>query len=153
MPHLNALTLHAARFRAAMETLRDDPALYSHLHYSGSNLNTFPVLWCDYTSEMLNAYLKTKGYDNFNVVTAFKLRGSRKCHVWLTDDEIVIDITADQFGKRKYPKVWVCKPDEYTLKDDYRKVVSIANITHADHDPIQQKHHIYQAAHHLLNDA
>jgi hypothetical protein len=150
MSHLQDITTHVTRFRQAMETLRDQPEVYPHLHYCGSNLNTFPTLWCDYTSEMLNAYLKSKGYPNFNIVTAFKLRGSRKCHVWLTDDNIVIDITADQFGKRKYPKVLICPPSEYLLKDQYRKILSIENITHSHHDPVQQKHHIYQEISQLL---
>lgn len=150
MSHLQDITTHVTRFRQAMETLRDQPEVYPHLHYCGSNLNTFPTLWCDYTSEMLNAYLKSKGYPNFNIVTAFKLRGSRKCHVWLTDDNIVIDITADQFGKRKYPKVLICPPSEYLLKDQYRKILSIENITHSHHDPVQQKHYIYQEISQLL---
>lgn len=142
MTQLNVLTEHATRFRQAMETLRDQKQTYAHLHYAGSNLNTFPVLWCDYTSEMLNAYLKLKGYHHFNVITAFKLRGT-KCHVWLSDGTTIIDITADQFGKRKYPKVWICQPQDYTLKDHFRKLVSTENITHTHFDPIQQKQHIY----------
>lgn len=151
MTNLQDITTHVTRFRQAMETLRDQTDTYAHLHYSGSNLNTFPVLWCDYTSEMLNAYLKSKGYSNFNIVTGFKLRGSRKCHVWLTNDDIIIDITADQFGKRKYPKVLICQPEQYLLKDQFRKIVSIENITHAHHDPIQQKHHIYLELSKLLD--
>lgn len=150
MLDLPDLTTHVTRFRTAMETIRDQPEAYPHLHYPGSNLNTFPTLWCDYTSEMLNAYLKSKGYLNFNVVTAFKLRGSRKCHVWLTDDNIIIDITADQFGKRKYPKVLICQPDDYLLKQQYRKILSIENITHSHHDPVAQKQHIYRELSSLL---
>lgn len=144
MSNLQDLTTHVTRFRTAMETLRDQPEAYPHLHYPGSNLATFPTLWCDYSSEMLNAYLKSKGYLNFNLVTAFKLRGSRKCHVWLSDDHVVIDITADQFGKRKYPKVLICPPNDYPFKDQFKKVISVENITHLHHDPIQQKQHIYQ---------
>lgn len=150
MTSLDDLTLHATRFRTALETLRDQPETYAHLHYAGSNFHTFPTLWCDYTSEMLNAYLKTKGYDDFHIVSAFKLRGT-KCHVWLTNNDIIIDITADQFGKRKYPKVWICTPEEYTLKDQFRKIVSIKNITHTDFDPIFQKQTIYKEASLLLN--
>lgn len=151
MSTLQDITGHVSRFRTAMETLRDQPEVYPQLHYQGSNLNTFPTLWCDYTSEMLNAYLKSKGYANFNVVTAFKLRGSRKCHVWLTDGNLVIDITADQFGKRKYPKVLICHPSEYLLKDQFKKVLSIENITHQHHDPIQQKTRIYHELNKLLD--
>ena len=150
MPDLQDIRTHVTRFRQAMETLRDQPEKYPHLHYQGSNLNTFPVLWCDYSSEMLNAYLKSKGYNNFNLVTAFKLRGSRKCHVWLSNEHTIIDITADQFGKRKYPKVIMCDPQQYSLQHQFRKVVSIENIDHLHHDPIQQKYHIYQALHALL---
>lgn len=151
MTNLQDITTHVTRFRQAMETLRDQTDTYAHLHYSGSNLHTFPVLWCDYTSEMLNAYLKSKGYSNFNIVTGFKLRGSRKCHVWLTNDDMIIDITADQFSKRKYPKVLICQPEQYLLKDQFRKIVSIENITHTYHDPIQQKHNIYLELSKLLD--
>ena len=152
MPNLDDIRLHVTRFRQAMETLRDNPQQYPHLHYAGSNLNTFPVLWCDYTSEMLNAYLKGKGYHQFNIVTAFKLRGSRKCHVWLSNGDMVIDITADQFGKRKYPKVWICTPDNYSLQHHFRKVISIENITHTHFDPVQQKQNIFLEINRLLNE-
>jgi hypothetical protein len=151
MTSIDDLTLHATRFRVALEALRDAPDTYPQLHYAGSNFHTFPTLWCDYTSEMLNAYLKSKGYDHFDIVTAFKLRGSRKCHVWLQHDNVIIDITADQFGKRKYPKVWICAPEQYTLKDQFRKIVSIKNITHVEDDPILQKQAIYTAVTQLLN--
>jgi hypothetical protein len=150
MSNLEDIRLHASNFRAAMETLRDNPERYAHLHYAGSNLNTFPVLWCDYSSEMLNAYLKSKGHHQFNIVTAFKLRGSRKCHVWLSNGDIIIDITADQFGKRKYPKVWICKPDDYSLQHHFRKVISSENITHTHFDPVQQKQNIFRELEVLL---
>lgn len=84
----------ASDFRAAIEESKDvEPTLH--------RLAAFPKDCCDISSIFLNAYLKAN-----EVAGIEEVRGEpagpdaqQWAHTWLEANGIVIDITADQFGR------------------------------------------------------
>ena len=74
----------------------------SHIEF-----NSFPRGSCFASSVLLNSYLIKNGYGRFNIVSAKKNNHS---HAWLSNNEVFIDITADQF-KDQIEKVIVVKKD------------------------------------------
>jgi len=89
----------ASEFRRRLENVVKS---ISHIEF-----NSFPCGSCFASSVLLNSFLMKNGCGKFNIVFAKK---NNHFHAWLTNDEIFIDITADQF-KGQIEKVIVIKKD------------------------------------------
>ena len=97
----------------------------------------FPRGCCCEVSNTLGLYLKVNGFGVWNSIYAKgKLNGNEETHVWLQKDDIICDLTLDQFGA-EYPKVFVGdkqifhsvfyeqNPNKYSLNDLERDVYAI----------------------------
>jgi hypothetical protein len=68
-----------------------------------SSLIKFPVKCCDHGMRLLALYLTDLGYEGLS-----KAKGSRPghlYHVWLVQNGIILDITADQFDEGLDPVI------------------------------------------------
>ena len=81
----------AADFRARLENYRRD---------DGLSLLNFPNGACGDASILLAHHLAQKGFGPFRYVCG---RHGDATHVWLSDGEVIIDITADQFNDFNHP--------------------------------------------------
>jgi hypothetical protein len=63
-------------------------------------VSEFPLGCCDDTSTLLGEYLHQQGVTGFESICGTKHHGLRpgRSHVWLQRDDLVVDITADQFN-------------------------------------------------------
>lgn len=77
----------ALRFRAVMD---------EHYELLGDFFHSFPRGCCGDTSELLAAYLEDQDLGNFAYVSGWS-RAKDSSHAWLERDELIIDVTADQF--------------------------------------------------------
>lgn len=97
----------------------------------------FPRGCCCEVSNTLGLYLKINGFGVWNSVYAKgMLNGNEETHVWLQKEDIICDLTLDQFGE-KYPKVFVGdnktfhtifhkqNSEQYSLNDLAREVYAI----------------------------
>jgi hypothetical protein len=80
------LFIESLKFRRAIEEC-DKTCLPASFH-------SFPNGSCDDASLILAHYLKEKGFGEFEYVLGYRMG---KSHAWLKQNEIIIDITADQF--------------------------------------------------------
>lgn len=62
-------------------------------------IGKFPIACCNYSSPVLAVYLEDSGIYGFKFLEAFASRDSR--HVWIEREDLVVDITADQFKKER----------------------------------------------------
>lgn len=76
------------RFRLAIEATDFDG--------QGFNLKRFPNDCCNTASALLRLYLYDEGFGFFDKAEGRRPDG--KEHVWLIQGEVIVDITADQFG-------------------------------------------------------
>lgn len=97
MDNKNDITKHikllASNMRNAIELLPKS--------LLGTGMEHFPRGACGDASLLLGAYLADSGYKNFEYVCGE--RGSKNddtwtSHAWLTSGNLIVDITADQFG-------------------------------------------------------
>ena len=58
------------------------------------HMRDFPRCWCTDASLLLGAFLSDKRFGGFELIRGW--RGSQS-HAWLAKDDLIIDITADQF--------------------------------------------------------
>lgn len=92
LTELTELTAIAARVRQALE--------YSPRDELPDQWSAFPRGTCGDTSLVLCAFLADAGFDGFELICGE--RGSQEdgtysSHAWLQRDQLVVDITADQF--------------------------------------------------------
>jgi hypothetical protein len=80
------LFFEASKFRKAIDEC--DKSLLP------SPFNNIPSGCCKEASFILANYLKEKGFGNFDYISGIRMN---RTHGWLLQDEIIIDITADQF--------------------------------------------------------
>lgn len=80
------LFLEVLKFRRAIENC-DKNILPASFH-------SFPTASCGDASIILAHYLKEKGFGEFDYILGKRME---KSHGWLKQNEIVVDITADQF--------------------------------------------------------
>lgn len=87
----------AKQYRDAIDAALDNR------EFRKPRFSNFPVDCCDLACDLLGQYLSENG------IETYQIRGEcnfdyQQHHVWLVHDEIVIDITGDQFaGKLGYP--------------------------------------------------
>lgn len=74
-----------------------DPILYK----------CFPTGCCGSVSSVLGKLLKENGFGIFEYVSGQSEAFNINSHAWLEKEGIICDITADQFGELKLPKVYV----------------------------------------------
>jgi|AntRauTorcE11897_2_1112592.scaffolds.fasta_scaffold06581_1 hypothetical protein len=68
---------------------------------------SFPDGSCGFASEMLGSFLYEHGYKPINRVHTYCYFDRDQTHTWLEFENLIIDITADQFNeKEKYKKVF-----------------------------------------------
>jgi len=106
-----------------MSTLAAMTALATHVRQALANLpeNEWPHHWksfpggtCSDTSLVLGAFLTDAGFDGFELVSG---EGDRRqdgicpSHAWLQREQLVVDITADQFADGPGPVVVTETPE------------------------------------------
>ncbi len=111
MKKKSELTLLASQFRHGFEeyVVEERPEIYSK----------FPVGCCGDVSILLGTYLKDCGMGSFNYVCGElpldEKTGLGQSHAWISQEDVIIDITADQFdGVRE--KVTVTENQEWHKK-------------------------------------
>lgn len=62
------------------------------------NLEGFPKECCHHAAKLLGIRLQGLGYSGFCVIHAHHEADVRREHAWLCSQDLIIDITADQFG-------------------------------------------------------
>ena len=115
---LQNILLHAERIREAIElTTFDDRT---------PNLKRFPQDCCHHACAILGIYLAEAGLGIFS-----KVCGERDSmhHCWLAKDDLIVDITADQFGESRptvivtrdptWHKQWKVKHDSVRYDAEY----------------------------------
>jgi hypothetical protein len=83
----------AIRFRKEIE--KSDPDVLRLIFFG-----RFPRGCCGDASNLLATYLKEKGLGDFGYVLAYRgsaEEGTHRQHAWLEQDDLIVDITADQF--------------------------------------------------------
>lgn len=100
---LTALHIIAADFREALESVRHRwgvlkrrKSLQEPFEIQFGGVSCFPENWCDRTSRILTRYLNDVGYEQAVRINSCSIRGGGG-HEWVLVDDIIIDITADQF--------------------------------------------------------
>ena len=90
MKDKSKIKVFSARFRKAIKQCDS-----SELPLS---LADFPVESCADASMLLGTYFKDRGLGSFNLIKGKRGEGrSLQTHYWLEKDNIIVDITADQF--------------------------------------------------------
>ncbi len=92
---MNLAKLHksATAFRKALEDIPERPL----------GLREFPNGSCGDTVILLGAYLIDQGYPAFDYILGERgdhMDGSWTSHAWLERDQVIVDITGDQFSDR-----------------------------------------------------
>ena len=64
-----------------------------------TNLQHFPEECCHHACVVLKQYFRDKGLGEFETVLGRHPTDERGKHHWLEKDGIIVDITADQFGR------------------------------------------------------
>ena len=97
---MKAVLALARRMRSAIELLAPE--------FRPFNMKSFPKSACGDTCLLLGTYLADKGYDTFRTDCGDRGRQEDRnfsSHAWLSDDSLIVDITADQFGDGPGPVV------------------------------------------------
>lgn len=90
------LEILANKFRDAIDAAKDDGRFYRD-----QNFREFPKRCCGVASELLGRYLSSYGYNVRHIGGTY--RKDMQTHAWLEiDEQIIIDITGDQF--KNHPK-------------------------------------------------
>ena len=89
----------ATRFRKAVVAVVEENA---NARLSGFPIDVFPRGACGEASRLLATYLREHGRGEFEY--CFGLRPG-KSHAWLRRDELIVDITADQFEDQDCPVI------------------------------------------------
>ena len=101
------LVVAVVRFRSALERLTTD--------YPG--LARFPRGSCGDACELLGEYLSDAGLGRWTYKCGWDSEERRRSHAWLEQDEIIIDITADQFDDLDAPPTIVSLDREWHRKN------------------------------------
>ncbi|MEQ8306921.1 MAG: hypothetical protein RIA09_10190 [Hoeflea sp.] len=91
IPIMAKLETIVAEFRARLEKNRCD---------DGLSLQNFPSGACGDASILLAHHLAENGFGTYRYICG---RHGDASHVWLSDGEVIIDITADQFDDFNHP--------------------------------------------------
>lgn len=62
-------------------------------------LRDFPLGSCGDASSLLGKYLEQKGFGKFTYVSSQRISKPEESHAWIKGDNLIIDITADQFDE------------------------------------------------------
>lgn len=82
---------YACKFRQAIERAKSNNEFHN-------NMMNFPYGCCDLVSDLLKEYLKENGIFTKSVCgTCYGLEDGNQSHCWLEIDDLIIDITGDQF--------------------------------------------------------
>ncbi|MFG0337706.1 hypothetical protein ACF8FF_07210 [Pseudomonas sp. zjy_13] len=104
----------ARSFREALDAQKRDGVLPPHMQ-------KFPTCCCGVISELLGEYLAAAGVSSTYVVGKNQIAS----HAWLEVDDLVVDLTADQFEGR--PPVFVGLKDDWYFDwaEDSRRVARL----------------------------
>jgi hypothetical protein len=69
------------------------------------NLTNFPKGCCHHGSKLLAYHLWESGWTDLKVAKGRRNRKPFQVHIWLLVDGVIVDITADQFGKSHPPVI------------------------------------------------
>lgn len=92
-PELGTIVFWATRFRGAMEA--------TPFGEGTGNLTGFPRACCHHACELLRRFLLDRGVGEFQVICGNHPHEQGEKHQWLRKGDVVVDITADQFGRAK----------------------------------------------------
>ena len=118
------LILRVAKFRDALEKFSKSTG------YIG--LDNFPHGACADSSLLLAKYLKESGIYRFCFITGkfFDLQGEICTHAWLEKNDLVVDITSDQFSEISNP-VFIIQKNAWYEKFE---IENHGEITYEDFD-------------------
>jgi hypothetical protein len=88
---LGYLRHHATRVRQAIEM--------TDLRNCGFNLSAFPDYCCHHAVMLLAFHLFETGETDLQAANGTRNNALQNQHVWLQSEDILVDITADQFGE------------------------------------------------------
>lgn len=122
------ILLIASKFRNAIEGAKFDGELENSI-----NFKNFPHGCCDDTCDLLSYYLLTFGYHTLQVIGTYRddIPENTTNHAWLCIDEnIIIDITGDQFEECAGFKesVYVGPINDFYLNLDSIRILNNYNI-------------------------
>ena len=122
MNRIESITYYATKFRKAMEK-----AHYNNEFARIVTLASFPRGSCGISSELLHHYLSEKGIKTKIVCKTYYDENDPSettSHAWLEYEDIIIDITGDQF---KYYPLYNCfdKPVYIGKLDSFHKIFSV----------------------------
>ncbi len=81
----------ASKFRRAIEQCKQK---------LGVSFEQFPLGSCGDVADLLGQFLQDQGYGEFRYVCGWRALSSehqRQSHAWVQQDDLIVDITADQF--------------------------------------------------------
>tara|TARA_R110001599_G_scaffold130570_3_gene305842 strand:+ start:1074 stop:1547 length:474 start_codon:yes stop_codon:yes gene_type:complete len=127
LPKFDAIHKYVSEVRAFL--LASKPSDFR----AGTSLSVskFPSGCCDDASTLLSLYLQDQGINVFENIYGETLSG--KSHVWLQFEDLIIDITRDQFSEsdHKVDLLIMEKADDWHLK-----FVNIVNRGVANHNQL-----------------
>jgi len=98
------------------------------------SLENFPIGSCSDASTLLGTYLKDNGFGDFHLVKGRRGEGAGlETHFWLEKENLIVDITADQFDGIKEDIIITSTDSEWhnsftkiILREaDYRQIVAM----------------------------
>ena len=105
------------QFRLAMEST----------DFLGTRLEEFPKEVCDITCRVLGLYLFSHGFINFFIFSGARPDCDDGKHLWLQVEDIIVDITADQFDDSNQPSVVVTRDSAWHAALDGKIYMSFDN--------------------------
>jgi hypothetical protein len=88
---------HATRVRQAIEM--------TDLRDCGNSLSDFPYCCCHHAVKLLAFHLFELGWSDLHAAVGTRNNDPNYQHAWLRSGDILVDITADQFGEGQHPVV------------------------------------------------
>ena len=103
----------------------------------GDYFERFPYGQCGTTSDMLAQYYIDNGFKHVMYVNGIFNSGSINqgiAHTWLLIDDVIVDITGDQFKEKEYPPIKFDKTVYVGKETDFHKQFDINHGSFHEHN-------------------
>ena len=122
------LILIINRFRIELERF---------IHIEDTSLKSFPRGCCKPTSFILRQYLEDS-HGIKNIMYVWGTNAEDNTHGWLEINDVIIDLTADQFSEN-YPKVMIVNSQESNFHKSFKRQLRFPNDFAQDHPLMEVK--------------
>ncbi|MFV5376195.1 hypothetical protein [Acinetobacter calcoaceticus] len=95
-------------------------------NFDSSCHERFPYGCCDIASGLLYRALRNEGYNEFYLIRGTDSEDLN--HVWIEDDNFVIDLTSHQFENIKKPIILINKENYPLNKTPYYSIIEVTDI-------------------------